>query len=74
VLSEEEARFYAEIGGRVRALRLARGLSLAQLGAVIGRTRQAVAQLEAGRLRLRAYELARLAPALGATPAELLGG
>jgi transcriptional regulator with XRE-family HTH domain len=74
VLSEPEARYYVALGARLRTLRLARGLSLAELGAAVGMSRQAMSQLENGRLRARAYELTRLAPALGVTPADLLGG
>lgn len=53
------------IGGRLRVLRLAAGLTQSQLGARLGTTQSAVARLEGGHQRLSLPTLQRAADALG---------
>lgn len=69
------------VGARVRRLRLAAGLSQAELGERIGVTFAAVSQYECGvrvpggkKIETNAEMLLRLARALGTTTDELLGG
>lgn len=60
------------LGARVRALRLARGLTQAQLAELAGASRQLVGAVEAGRHLPRVDAAARLAAALSTTVEELL--
>lgn len=61
------------IGARVRAARDKRGLSLAQLAAAAGLTRDAIHKIEMGTRRPRGETVAALARALAVTADELLG-
>ena len=61
---------------KLRGLRQARqrsGLSLGQLAELTGLRRETIAQLEHGRSEPQPYMVHRLAAALGASPAGLLG-
>ncbi|WP_062529356.1 helix-turn-helix transcriptional regulator [Demequina rhizosphaerae] len=60
------------IGRRVRSLRQARGMTVAQLGEAIGRAASQISVIENGRRELRVSELRTLAAALGATLDDLL--
>lgn len=60
------------LGDRVRSLRLARGLTQAQLAETAGVSRQLVSTVEAGRHVPRVDAAARLAAALSTTVEELL--
>lgn len=57
---------------RLRALRKARGLSQAALGARLGCHSQQISKLETGALRLSTLWIMRLAQALDCAPHELL--
>ena len=62
----DRARRSFEIGARVRELRLAAGLTQAQLGARVGTSQSALARLEAGGVEPRLSTLEALGHALGA--------
>jgi len=62
----EQARRAFELGQQVRALRIARGLTQAQLARMAGTSQAAIARLEAGGVDPRLQTLARLGEALGA--------
>jgi XRE family transcriptional regulator, fatty acid utilization regulator len=62
----------ATLGQRLRHYRLARGLTLAELGAKVGRAPSALSALENGRREPRLSLLRALAGALGVTTEELL--
>jgi DNA-binding XRE family transcriptional regulator len=62
----ERARRAFELGQQVRALRVARGLTQAELAKMIGTSQAAIARLEAGGVDPRIQTLARLGEALGA--------
>lgn len=59
--------------GRLRALREAAGLSVAELATAAGLTRQAVSKLERGHREPALETARRLAAALGVTIDELAG-
>jgi len=65
--------FYEEMGQRIATLRKARGLTQVQLAEKIGVAQQTLAHYEAGRLRLLAGALPRLANYLGVAVEDLLG-
>ncbi len=60
------------LGTRVRAARRRSGLTLAQLGAIVGRPASYLSRLENGHVEPRTSLLADLARALGVTVAELV--
>ena len=60
------------IGRRIRALRVARGMTLDDLGAVLGRAASQISVIENGRRELRLGEVQRLARALGTSVDDLL--
>ncbi|TXI90078.1 MAG: XRE family transcriptional regulator [Cupriavidus sp.] len=62
------------VGGRVRALRKARGISQTALADEIGPTLQQVQKYERGFNRISASVLYRIAGALDAVPAEFFAG
>lgn len=62
------------IGGRVRQLREARGVTQATLGGRIGVTFQQVQKYERGTNRIAASRLIQIAECLDTTPASLLCG
>ncbi len=64
----------AELGARIRAARLAQGLTQDQLARAVGVTRSAVAQWETGRAGQVGGNLARIARFLGTSAAYLLTG
>jgi transcriptional regulator with XRE-family HTH domain len=64
----------ADIAARIRAARLARGLTQGQLARAVGVTRSAVAQWETARAGQLGGNLARIAEALGTSAGYLLGG
>jgi transcriptional regulator with XRE-family HTH domain len=63
-----------EFGAQMRALRIRRGWSLAQLGEQVQLTRQGVQRIEAGEVGSPLSTLDRIATALGSTIPEMLGG
>lgn len=64
----------AGLGARIRACRLAQGLTQDQLARAVGVTRSAVAQWETGRAGQIGSNLARIARILGTSAATLLSG
>jgi XRE family transcriptional regulator, aerobic/anaerobic benzoate catabolism transcriptional regulator len=67
-------RLITGLGQRVRALRLERRSTLRDLAARAGLSERFLVQVEAGQANISVRKLARLAGALGTTPAELLTG
>jgi transcriptional regulator with XRE-family HTH domain len=65
-------RLYRGVGDLVQAARAKAGLSQAELGDRIGFTRSSIANLEAGRQRIRLHILALIADALHIETAELI--
>ena len=70
----ESWRFYKLVGAKVRAARIAAGLSQALLAEQVGLTRSSVANLEAARQRTSLYHFVLISRALGAEVSELLPG
>jgi transcriptional regulator with XRE-family HTH domain len=64
---------YKEIGQRVRGIRLANGLTQAQLAKLLGTSQTALSELERGNRGLTVQQVMKLAKALGVTPNEVLG-
>lgn len=64
----------SDLGARIRAARLAQGLTQDQLARAVGVTRSAVAQWETGRAGQIGANLARIAGVLGTDPTFLLSG
>jgi len=62
-----------EVGGRVRALRLQRGMSQVELARLVGTHQTAVSQIEVGRRGVSVQQVVRLCRALKATPDRILG-
>lgn len=62
------------LGSRIRGLRKAQALTLAQLGTATGLSHAFLSQVEHGRSRPSMPSLARIAEALGTTTSELLAG
>jgi transcriptional regulator with XRE-family HTH domain len=60
------------IGGRIRSLRHARGLTLVQVAALTGLSHPFLSQLERGHVRASMVSLARIAKALESSQVELL--
>lgn len=71
-LDDETGPTALSIGRRVRSLRRARGLTVAELGERIGRAASQVSVIENGRRELKIGELRALAQALGTTLDDLL--
>lgn len=65
-------KFYDHIGGRIRAARAAKGITQEKLAAAMGISRPSLANIEAGRQRISADQLAVLADSLGIDVADLL--
>ena len=65
--------FYEQLGQRIATLRKARGLTQVQLAAQMGVAQQTLAHYEAGRLRLLAGAVPRLAEYLAVSIEDLLG-
>ena len=66
--------FYRELGARIRTLREAAHLTGKSVGAPLGLTRASIANIEAGRQRILAHQLAVLAAVFGRSIAHLLEG
>jgi transcriptional regulator with XRE-family HTH domain/Zn-dependent peptidase ImmA (M78 family) len=67
-----EQREWADIGDRIRAARVAAGLSQADLAESLGLDRTMIAKIESGTRRVDALELARLASVLDVPMAHFL--
>jgi HTH-type transcriptional regulator/antitoxin HipB len=66
-------RLALEIGQRIRARRERLGLTEAELGKAVGRSKRAVQELSTGNATRQYAKLARLSKALQTTPSDLLG-
>lgn len=64
----------AEVGGRIRTARDARGLNLHELARLSGISASALSLIETGQRDLRITSLCRIAGALRVTAGELLDG
>ena len=62
-----------EIGARLRALRLERGVSQVELARLIGTHQTAVSQVEVGRRGVSVQQIVKLCRALKVTPDRILG-
>lgn len=69
---EAAARFYAELGTRVRQARLENQLSQLELGRAVGLNRSSIANIEAARQRPLAHMVVLISEALKVPAAELL--
>ncbi len=67
-----EDGLYRAIGERIRAARLAKGLTGEQLGAAIGMVRASISNMEGGRQHLSIYALYQLAEVLDVPLGNLL--
>ena len=65
--------FYEQLGQRIATLRKARDLTQVQLAERLGVAQQTLAHYEAGRLRLLAGALIKMAEELGVSIEELVG-
>ena len=72
-MSQEEKKFFVDLGARVAQLRKGLSLTQQQLAEALGTTQQQVASYEVARLRIPASMLPRLARVLGVTLDELIG-
>ncbi len=70
----DPTRLLAELGRRLRELRVERGLTLRALAARCGLSTRFLGQLESRAGNISVRNLASLAAALGTTPAALLSG
>ncbi len=59
------------LADKIREARAANGLTLEQLGAMIGRSKQYMYQLEAGNIRLSYQTAVLIAKALGKRPDDI---
>jgi transcriptional regulator with XRE-family HTH domain len=73
IMSQEEKRFFIELGTRIAELRKELGLTQQQLAEALETTQQQVASYESARLRVPASMLPRLARVLGVTLETLIG-
>jgi transcriptional regulator with XRE-family HTH domain len=73
IMSQEEKRFFVELGARITELRKELGLTQQQLAEALETTQQQVASYESARLRVPASMLPRLARVLGVTLEMLIG-
>jgi transcriptional regulator with XRE-family HTH domain len=72
-MSQEEKRFFRELGARIAQLRKAQGMTQQALAEAVDTTQQQVASYEVARLRVPASMLPRLARVLGVSLEALLG-
>jgi transcriptional regulator with XRE-family HTH domain len=72
-MSQEEKKFFKELGARVAELRKEQGFTQQQLAEALGTSQQQVASYEVARLRIPLSLLPRLARTLG-VPVEVLIG
>lgn len=68
----EEIHFDGQVGARLRALRIAKGLSLAELGRKIERSSQMMGRVERGESALPVYRLNLAARALDVNITHIL--
>ena len=63
-----------KLGGRIRALRLEKGLSQVELANSIGKDQQSIQRLEAGNVNPSFYYLNEISKGLEVAPEELIKG
>ena len=71
-IRNSEHAFYEATGARIRAARVARGLTQTELAASVGLTRTSVVNIEKGRQKMLVHTLHDFAAALGSVVADLL--
>ena len=72
-MTQDEKRFFRELGTRLAELRKEQGLTQQQLADSLGVSQQSVAAYEVGRLRIAVSILPRLARLLGVSIEALIG-
>jgi transcriptional regulator with XRE-family HTH domain len=72
-VTADDRAFYAQLGQRIASLRRSRGLTQVQLAEQLGVAQQTLAHYEAGRLRLLAGALPKLAEFLDSSVEDLIG-
>lgn len=72
-MSQEEKRFFKELGARVAQLRRELNMTQQQLADLLGTAQQQIASYEVARLKVPASMLPRLARALGVSLEALVG-
>jgi transcriptional regulator with XRE-family HTH domain len=72
-MSQEEKKFFRELGARVAQLRKEQGLTQTQLAELLNTTQQQIASYEGARLRIPVSLLPRLARVLGTAVETLIG-
>lgn len=72
-MSQEEKRFFKELGSRIAQLRREQNLTQQQLAELLGTAQQQVASYEVARLKVPVSMLPRLARALGVSLEALIG-
>lgn len=60
------------LGGRIRQMRMASGISAARLSQALGHGPSYISRYETGQREVRVWDLYRIADALGIHPADLL--
>ena len=73
-ISDDDRRFFEELGGRIASLRNERGLTQAQLAASLGVSQQTINSFEKGTRRVPVSSLSKLSTTLHVSIEELLGG
>lgn len=73
VMTQDEKKFFRDIGTRVADLRKEQGLTQEGLAELLGVSQQSVAVYEVGRLRIALSMLPKLAKVLGMRVESLLG-
>lgn len=71
-LSTEERAFFAQLGGRIAALRKAQDITQMQLAERLGVSQQTITAYEVGRRRIQVSALPVIAQALGVSVEELV--
>jgi len=72
-MSQEEKKFFRELGARVAQLRKDQDMTQQSLAEALGTTQQQIASYEVARLRIPASMLPRLARVLGVSLEALVG-
>jgi transcriptional regulator with XRE-family HTH domain len=72
-MSQEEKRFFKELGARIAQLRREQNLTQQQLADLLGTAQQQVASYEVARLKVPASMLPKLARTLGVSLEALIG-
>lgn len=68
----DKKEFQTKLGQKVKAIRIAKGLTQNELGLMIGKEQQRINRLESGAVSVTAYFLAQIAEALDVSIADLI--